>query len=168
MHNNIRLAFAATLVLALVFLSDSVLATKGFMLLSPKEAHELQLDDMEWEKGVMPKSLGFGVGPQIFFKNPIVEETDKGLFINAPSEMDLLVIFEDGISPVDMNSLEIKARKGWFSKNLTKRLLPYINEKSIKADNVKIPSGRFKLEIKIADTAGNESVREYLCEIRDN
>lgn len=142
-------------------------AANTFMLFSLEEANELRLDDAEWEEGGQPKAIGFGVGPKIIFESPVVKETDKGLLIDAPSQMDLLVVFRDGVSPVDMETLEIRARKGWFSKNLTKRLQPYLEGKSIKAENVKIPSGRFKLEIKVADAAGNESLQEYLCEIRD-
>lgn len=156
----------AALVVSMALIPQTAPAD-DFMLLSFEEAKELTLDDAEWEKGGTPKSLGFGVGPKIVFESPSVKETDKGMLISSPSQMDLLVLFKDGISPVDMETLNIKAKKGWFSKNLTKRLEPYLLGPSIRANNVKIPSGRFKLEIKVADKDGNESIQEYLCEIRD-
>ncbi len=159
--------FVAALALSLTLIPQTTSAEDGFMLLSFEEAKELNLDETEWDKGSMPKSLGFGIGPKIVFENPTIKETDKGMLIDSPSQMNLLVLFEDGISPVDMSTLEIKAKKGWFSKSLTKRLKPYLHGNSLKAENVKIPSGRFKLEIAVADKDGNESIQEYLCEIRD-
>ncbi|QJB57055.1 hypothetical protein [Pseudodesulfovibrio sp. zrk46] len=161
-----RLLIAAIIV-CLTIVSQAILAGDGLMLLSMDEAKELRLEDEEWEKGGMPKALGYGIGPKIVFESPKVKETDKGLVIDSPSTMDLLVFFREGIAPVNMKSLNIKAKKGWFSKNLTKRLEPYLLGQSIRANNVKIPSGRFKLEIKVADDDGNESVQEYMCEIRD-
>lgn len=157
----------AGLFVVLTCIPQTAPAADGFELLSIQEAKELQLDDAEWEAGSMPKSFGYGIGPKIIFESPQVQETDKGLLIDSPSQMDLLVLFKDGIYPVDMETLHIKAKKGWFSKNLTKRLQPYLHGKSLKAENVKIPSGRFKLEIKVSDKDGNESLQEYLCEIRE-
>jgi len=157
----------AALILGILVVPGAPLAEDAFMLLSFDEAQELQLDDAEWAKGGMPKSLGHGIGPKIVFESPMVKETDKGLLIDSPSQMDLVVLFKDGISPVDMETLNIKAKKGWFSKSLTKRLEPYLLGQSIRANDVKIPSGRFKLEIKVADKDGNESIQEYLCEIRE-
>ncbi len=156
------------LVIGMFIMPGSSTADDSFMLLSFEEAKELDLDDAEWDKGGIPKALGYGIGPKIIFERPTVKETDKGLLINSPSQMDLVVLFKDGISPVNMKTLKIKAKKGWFSKSLTKRLKPYLLGQSIRANDIKIPSGRFKLEIKVADKDGNESVQEYLCEIRDD
>lgn len=155
-----------TVLLALMAVPAS--AGEPFRLFSPEEAQELQLDDAEWEAGARPKSVGLGVGPKIEVKKPLVLETDKGLLIDAPTKLDLLVLFKDGVSAVDMASLNIKARKGWFSKNLTDRLKPYLLGQTILANDIEIPAGRFKLEISIADTGGNESIQEYLCEISDD
>lgn len=168
MVKKVSLSIFAVLVVAALALPQISLAAGGLELFSMEEAKELHLDEAEWEQGAMPKSLSFGVGPKIVFAMPMVKETDKGMLIDSPSEMSLLVQFEDGVSAVDMDSLNIKARKGWFSKNLTERLAPYLEGNSLKAENVKIPTGRFKLEIKISDVSGHESIQEYLCEIRDN
>lgn len=160
------LLIAAMAVLVLAY-PQTIPAGDAFSLLSVEEAKELQLGDAEWEAGAIPKSAGLGIGPKIVFEAPEVQATDKGLLIDSPSTMSLLVVFKDNISPVDMKTLKIRARKGWFSKNLTDRLAPYLSGTSLKAENVKIPAGRFKLEIKIADTSGHESVQEYLCQIRE-
>lgn len=167
MVKKVSLSILAALVMAVLALPHPSMAAGGLELFSLEEAKELNLDEAEWEQGAMPKSLSFGVGPKIVFAMPLVQETDKGLLIDSPSKMSLLVQFEDGVSAVDMKTLKIKARKGWFSKNLTDRLTPYLEGNSLKAENVKIPSGRFKLEIKISDVSGHESIQEYLCEIRD-
>ncbi|WP_319581695.1 hypothetical protein [uncultured Pseudodesulfovibrio sp.] len=165
MLKTMHLFLAATLLTALLVM-PSVSTAGSLSLLSADEAQELALDDAEWEKGVASKGIGFGVGPKIVFESPEVENTDNGMVIKSPSQLSLLVVFKDGVAQVDMNTLNIRARKGWFSKNLTQRLAPYLEGNSIKAENVEIPSGRFKLEIKIADSKGNESIQEYLCEIQ--
>lgn len=144
----------------------SVSTAGPLSLLSADEAKDLVLDDAEWNQGVASKGIGFGVGPKIVFESPQVRDTDGGLVIESPAKLSLLILFEDGIAKVDMHTLNIRARKGWFSKNLTDRLAPYLEGNAIRADNVEIPSGRFKLEIKIADAKGNESIQEYLCEIQ--
>lgn len=158
--------FLVAALLAAVLAVPSMSAAGSLSLFSADEAKDLTLDDAEWDKGVASKGIGFGVGPKIVFEAPEVKDTDNGQIIESPSKLSLLILFKDGIAQVDMKTLNIRARKGWFSKNLTERLAPYLDGNTIKADNVEIPSGRFKLEIKIADAQGNESVQEYLCEIQ--
>lgn len=167
MHRNARVITIGLILTLVLVLPVCVYSMQALTLLTFEEARELQLDDAEWEAGSIPKSVGIGIGPKIVFENPIVQTTDNGLLIASKSTMDLVILFEDGLSPVDMESLKVKARKGWFSKSLTKRLKPYLQGNSIRAEKVKIPSGRFKLEIKIADTSGTEVLQEYLCEIKD-
>ncbi|MGE4424374.1 MAG: hypothetical protein AB7D39_18890 [Pseudodesulfovibrio sp.] len=165
MNKTIHIFLAAAL-LAAVLAIPSVSVAGPLSLLSAEEARDLALDDAEWQQGVASKGIGFGVGPKIVFESPEVKDTDNGQVIESSSKLSLLVLFKDGVAQVDMSTLNIRARKGWFSKNLTQRLAPYLEGNAIKADNVEIPSGRFKLEIKISDAKGNESVQEYLCEIK--
>ncbi|EGB16114.1 hypothetical protein DND132_2911 [Pseudodesulfovibrio mercurii] len=165
MNKAIHIFLAASL-LAVVLALPSISVAGPLTLFSAEEAKDLALDDAEWAQGVASKGIGFGVGPKIVFETPSVKDTDNGLVIESPSRLRLLILFQDGVARVDMKTLNIRACKGWFSKNLTDRLAPYLEGNAIKADNVEIPSGRFKLEIKIADAKGNESIQEYLCEIQ--
>jgi len=167
MQKKTILFLIAAMVMTVMALPTASMAGGTLTLLSMDEAKELNMGDEEWSAATAPKAFPFGIGPKIIFETPKVAETEKGMVIVSPSQMSLLVVFKNGISPVDMSTLNIKASKGWFSKNLTKRLAPYLEGTALKAENVKIPSGRFKLEIKISDTDGNESMQEYLCEIRD-
>jgi hypothetical protein len=65
-----------------------------------------------------------------------------------------------------MDSLNVEARKGLFSKSLTNLLRPYIRGDRIEVTNLEIPSGRFMLDVSIADTNGNTTAASYLLEVR--
>ena len=58
-----------------------------------------------------------------------------------------------------MDSLQVRARKGFFRKSLTRRLKPYMRGTSIQAYNLQLPEGRFRLEIDIADRDGEITSR---------
>jgi hypothetical protein len=75
------------------------------------------------------------------------------------------VSFEDERSPVDMSSLEVSAHKGFFSKSLTATLRPFIHGKSLQVTNASIPTGRFLLDVSIADQAGNRTQETYRLEV---
>jgi len=75
------------------------------------------------------------------------------------------VIFEARSAPVRMDSLNVEARKGFFSKSLTELLRPYVHGEEIELSQVEIPTGRFMLDISIADTNGNTTDGTYRLEV---
>ena len=77
-----------------------------------------------------------------------------------------LIVFEPNGAPVDMESLEIKARKGILSMSLTPRLKPFVQGTSLMAESVSVPEGRFLIQIEILDTAGARAVETYRLEVR--
>lgn len=155
------------LLCALVFSPSVGTADDGLALFSAEEAKELNLSDEEWEMGVAPKALNIGVGPKIVVLTPSPLMTEKGPTIKSKPQLSLLVNFKNGAFPVDMSTLTIKAKKGWFSKNLTKRLKPYLDGTTLKAESLKIPTGRFNLEVAISDSEGHETEQTYRCEINE-
>jgi hypothetical protein len=64
-----------------------------------------------------------------------------------------------------MESLNIEARKGFFSKSLTEMLRPYIRGDRIESNQVEIPTGQFILGVSIADTNGNTTDTTYRLEV---
>lgn len=116
-------------------------------------------DDVEWNRRPIV-TRGAHRGPLIKLKTPPPENHDR-FTIQTSNPLDLLVYFKKTLAPVEMESLKVIAKKGWFEKNLTDEIKPYIIEKSIHASGLKIPQGRFKIVIEISDIQKNTTSTEY-------
>jgi hypothetical protein len=133
-------------------------------LLNPDEASRLRLSRDEL-LAVGPTLRGTA-GPRILFQEPIVKQTSNGPVIETTPSTSFLILFEANGSPVDMESLEIKAKKGILSMSLTPRLKPFIEGTSLKAASVSVPEGRFLIQIEILDKAGARAVEQYRLDVR--
>jgi hypothetical protein len=132
------------------------------VLFTAHEAHQLRLSDREWRH--VPKARALAAGPEIVVHRPqVVPGAVPTLEANSPTDLD--VVFEPRAAPVQMDSLNVDARKGFFSKSLTEMLRPYIRGNSIELSQVEIPTGRFLLDISIADTSGNVTEASYRLEV---
>jgi hypothetical protein len=160
----LRACGSAIVALATGFFCSALAAPPGnsIVLFTPREAHHLRLTTNEWEAVAMPRALS--VGPQIIVRRPKTVPGDIPT-IETQSPTDLDVVFEPRDAPVRMDSLNVEARKGFFSKPLTAMLRPYIRGDSIEMSQVKIPTGRFMLDISIADTSGNITDTTYRLEV---
>jgi len=69
-------------------------------------------------------------------------------------------------APVDMGSLEVRAKKGFFSVSLTDRLKPYLRGATLEATAIKIPEGRFLIQVEIADRSGGRTVDTFRLEVK--
>ena len=127
--------------------------------LSFEEAEQLRLSDHEW---AMPpiRTRGISSGPIITFQTPPLSNNGNPT-LEASSPLSLMVIFEEKNAPVDMASLEVVAKKGFFSKSLTDRITPFVDGTTLKASGLEIPKGKFKIQIVIADIQGNQTSNEY-------
>jgi hypothetical protein len=65
-----------------------------------------------------------------------------------------------------MDSLQVTASKWFFTKSLTALLRSYIRGTTLQGQEVKIPAGRFPLEIEIADVHGVKTVETYHVQVR--
>ncbi len=65
-----------------------------------------------------------------------------------------------------MSTLEVRAKKGLFSKSLTARLGPFVRETRLEARGIDVPTGRFLLEFRVADVNGAESVASVRVYVR--
>jgi hypothetical protein len=139
-------------------------AGSRLMLLTPDEAAQLRLGRDEVIAG--EPGLRGTAGPRIVVRKPTVRQTSEGAVIETTPSTHFLIMFEPNGSPVDMDSLEIKARKGILSMSLTPRLKPFIEGTSLKADSVSVPEGRFLIQIEILDKAGARSVEKYRLDVR--
>jgi len=140
-----------------------------FALFTPAEALQLRMSTRELED--FQQNLFFSrdceageaptAGPYIKVQNPRIDPQLCPPAITCTSPLDLSVLFETNQAPVDMESLEVSARKGFFSTSLTLRLRPYIHGTGIFAENIEIPAGCYCITFSIADAQGAETVRTY-------
>lgn len=152
------------MLLCLVALCGTANAQTRLLLFSPDEAVRLRLG-REDPIGTGPILRG-AAGPRILVQEPIVKHTSNGAVIETTPSTSFLILFEANGSPVDMESLEIKAKKGILSMSLTPRLKPFIEGTSLKAGSVSVPEGRFLIQIEILDKAGAKAVEQYRLDVR--
>jgi len=145
-------------------LAGTVLADSLF-LFDEEDAQHLRLSEQELidQRPPLTRSLVFGPGIQI--KKPGVQDIAGGDTVLTSTPMDLLVEFVEAGAPVDMESLEVKAKKGWFSKSLTGKLKPYVKGAIIEANDIEVPEGRFLIEIYVADSNGAETTVTFGLEV---
>jgi hypothetical protein len=137
----------------------------SMVLFTQQEARELRLNEREWRH--MTKARALSMGPTIIVRRPPLTPGDiPTIETQSPTALD--VIFEPRYAPVRMDSLNVTARKGLFSKSLTELLRPYIRGDTIEVSRVEIPTGRFMLDVSIADTEGNATNTSYHLEVGAN
>lgn len=140
---------------------------KELVLLTPEEATRLRLTDEEWEQEfglipVLPKDPL--KGPNILIKRPKINHASTS--IETISPIDFLISFEENLAPVDMDSLRIIAKKGFFKKSLLGLLQPYISGTTIDVKAVDWPEGNFQIQIAIADSNGERTVQNFRLKVR--
>jgi hypothetical protein len=135
----------------------------GLVLLTDVEAAQLRVTDADL---LLPVSMPMtSDGPRIVLRRPDITGTGNTPTVTTSSPTDLTVVFEPTRAPIDMTSLQVKARKGIFKKSLTERLQPYIEGTSIVAQKIKMPSGKFIIEIDIADQEGARTFQRYYLQV---
>jgi hypothetical protein len=129
------------------------------VLLTPKEAAQLRLTEEEWQPP--PRTRGLTTGPRIVIQRPMLRDTPDGATMEVISPTEFIIFFEENRAPVDMNSLQIEAKKWLLTLSLTGRLRPYVQGTSLQAKGVGIPAGLFVIQIEIADVTGAKTVGTY-------
>jgi hypothetical protein len=143
--------------------------SQDLILLTSEEAMQLRLTtaDLEREIGSAPRTRTISLGPRIVIQKPQVTGTAfPHPTLETESPTDIIVTFEALYAPVNMDSLQVKAKKGWFTKSLTDRLKPFVEGTRLAATGVKIPRGRFLIQIAIADQQGTERVETYQLTVK--
>jgi len=144
------------------------------LLFTENEAQQLNLDSQnEKERNDYANrwllASRSGGGPLIIMEKPSLIPENPVAMIETQSPTPLTIRFEMNPrtgSPVDMQSLEVKGKKGMFSKSLTQTLRPFIKGTRIDGEQIKIPKGEFHIEISIADKNGNQTVENYLVKVK--
>jgi len=165
MARTLRASGLRLVILAgLIALGGTADAQGRLLLLSPDEAVRLRLGRDEGI--VVGPALRGATGPRILVQEPVVKQTANGAVIETTPATSFFIVFEPNGSPVDMDSLEIKAKKGILSMSLTPRLKPFIEGTSLKAGSVTVPEGRFLIQIEILDKSGAKAMEQYRLDVR--
>ncbi len=134
---------------------------RKLVLFTLDEARQLRLDADAVDETQI-KTRGVSVpGPFIEILSPTPTGAAQTPTIETSSPTTLTVLFKSNRAPVDMESLDIEAQKGFFSKSLTPMLKPYIQGTNLRANAVEIPTGNFMIEIAIADEHGARTANRY-------
>ena len=148
------------------FCLEQTLAQSQLVLFTVEEAKRLRHTDREWNASAeILEFRGLAHGPRISIKAPRIEGTATGSVIQMRTPGDLWVEFEQVGAPVNMHTLAVQARRGMFSKSLTDVFEPYIQGTRLRAENVQLPSGRFLIEISIADVKGTATAETYRLQV---
>jgi hypothetical protein len=158
-------AILATIARPSATYAGSPTADDTIVLFTPNDAGKLRLSEKEWSHVARPRALS--TGPLIVIRSPPIVPGDIPT-IETATPASLIVLFEPRSAPVDMNSLDVEAHKGFFSKSLTYLLRSYIRGDAIDVKNVEIPEGKFMLDISISDEAGDTTVDTYRLEVLGN
>jgi hypothetical protein len=148
------------------------------VFMTSQEADQLSHSEAEWKDFIAEwitlqrsgdlyyasKALP-GNGPIIIIQVPETAKNSDIPTIETTTTTDLLIVFQDGRTPVDMETLQVVAKKGFFKKSLTHRLKPYIQGTSLHARSVTIPTGKFLIQVSIADRGGIKTTETYLLKV---
>ncbi len=87
-------------------------------------------------------------GPQIVLRQPAPIDASSAMpTIRTATPADVRIDFESQRAPVDMDSLQVWARKGFFKKSVTHRFRPYIRGNALVAEDLKLSVGRFVIRV---------------------
>ena len=111
------------------------------------------------------RSMGGPVGPRIELRRP----GDASVF-GKDDPVSVHVEFlpaADGAAP-DMETLKVRVRKGWFGKDITDKVEPYVEGAAVRVPEVDFSghTGDFRFEIHIWDTRGRPGEAQFRVTIR--
>ena len=143
---------------------------QAFDLFSSEEAVLLRLTDEEFDREIenapRPRTRSLSPGPSIMIQQPTITDAESRPTLETGSPTDIIIAFQATHAPVNMDSLQVKAKKGWFTKSLTDRLKPFVIGTQLAAKGINIPQGRFQIQIAIADQQGVETVETYRLTVK--
>jgi hypothetical protein len=135
-------------------------------LLTTEEAERLRLLDEEWKivDEILTRRQALSTrGPFIAVRSPNVQPTKPIPTIETVTPIHLAVHFMAHGAPVKLQTLEICGKAWGFERCFTDKLTPYLNAHTNMLDvpNLDIPTGKYVIEIRIADEQGQETVADY-------
>lgn len=146
----------ALLIAAALALTTPLLATEpdpaGGWLITPDEA---ALADAPAAAPSVPDLRGrvtSGTGPRLEMVAP-----EEGQPARAP--VSIVIKFTPTRAPVDLDTLKVTLLKV-IKIDITERLRPYASVDGIRIEDGRIPAGKYRLRLQLADVDGNLTVGE--------
>ena len=105
------------------------------------------------------------VGPRIVLRRP---ENDSEFRASEPVTVHVEFLpAADGSAP-DMATLNVRVRKGWFGKDITEVVEPYVTGPAIQVPKLDFSghTGNFRFKIRIRDHRDRESEVEFRITVR--
>jgi len=135
-------------------------------LFAAEEAERLRLLDEEWQSidEILTRRQALSaLGPLIAVRSPRVQPTQPIPTIETATPVHLQVHFMENGAPVQLETLEMCGKAWGFQRCFTDTLKPYLNAATniLDVPNLDIPTGKYVIEIRIADEQGQETVAYY-------
>jgi hypothetical protein len=135
-------------------------------LFAAEEAERLRLMDEEWksiDELLTRRQARSALGPLIAVRSPRVQPRQPIPTIETPTPVNLTVHFIENGAPVKLETLEMCGNAWGFQRCFTDKLKPYLNANTniLEVPNLDIPTGKYVIEIRIADEKGQETVAYY-------
>lgn len=133
-------------------------------LFTEDDAVQLRVSAEDWL--ILERPRGISLGPRIVIEQPSMVLLPDGPSVETASPTTFQIRFEphpEG-GAVDLESLTITARRvrmPRFKRELTDKLLRFLRGDEILAEDIKVPRGRYLVDIAIADTAGIQTVETF-------
>lgn len=162
---SIRLLLIIT-ISAFTFISPAFSDEEKKELFTKDEAKVLRYSDHEWKKEVLPTYPPDTLDhPSIIFEEPKVENTNNGPTITAVDPANVLIIIKQNESPLDPGTLKVWGEKFFVHIDVTSRVLKYFKTDKqgavLKADDIHMPKGHYKVGMSIADVNGNKTEKKF-------
>jgi hypothetical protein len=135
-------------------------------LFAAEEAERLRLLDEEWkiiDELLTRRQALSALGPLIAVRSPSVQPTQPIPTIETTTPVNLSVHFMENGAPVKLETLEMCGKAWGFQRCFTDKLKPYLNANTniLDVPNLDIPTGKYVIEIRIADEQGQETIAYY-------
>ena len=145
-------------------LSDGGTAPAGPLIIDP--ATFQSIPSAEARTAIESRSSrSIHVGPRIVLRRP---ENDSEFRASEPVTVHVEFLpAADGSAP-DMATLNVRVRKGWFGKDITEVVEPYVTGPAIQVPKLDFSghTGNFRFKIRIRDHRDRESEVEFRITVR--
>lgn len=165
-HLVIALAICNFSIMSSAFSDD----TGKTELFTKDEAKVLRYSNREWKKEVLPTYPPDALDhPSIIFEEPKVEDTNHGPTITVIDPANVLITIKQNDSPLDPGTLKVWGEKYFVHIDVTDRVLKYFKTNKqgavLKADDIHMPKGHYKVGMSIADVNGNKTERKFRLKV---
>lgn len=131
-------------------------ASTGEWLITPEEAAMAPAPEVK--RGLVE------VGREDITAGPVIEVVEPSNGSREPMPVQVLIRFTPMSEPLDLASLKVVLIK-FIQIDITDRIRPYVTPDGIQVKEAKIPPGKHRVRISLADRTGAVSVREVAFEV---